>query len=300
VKYPRRRYWICLLLLSASLSFADQRYSVKGLILKLDPAHKIVVVSSDAIPGYMDAMTMPYSVRDVKDLQGLRPGMLVDFRLVVEANASFVEGIREHKYQGLEPDPLAARRLRLLNQVVNPATVKRLEIGEPVPNFTLTDQNRGEVILSKFAGKVVALNFVYTRCALPNFCFRSSNNFGLLQKRFRRQLGRDLVLLTITFDPMHDDPDTLAKYAKTWKADPNNWHFLTGSADEVRRVCELFGEDFFQDEGLMNHSLHTAIINRKGKLVANLEGNEFSAQQLGDLMQEILSNGELSEKRAAK
>lgn len=300
MKYPRRRYWICLLLLSASLSFADQRYSVKGLILKLDPAHKIVVVSSDAIPGYMDAMTMPYSVRDVKDLQGLRPGMLVDFRLVVEANASFVEGIREHKYQGLEPDPLAARRLRLLNQVVNPATVKRLEIGEPVPNFTLTDQNRGEVILSKFAGKVVALNFVYTRCALPNFCFRSSNNFGLLQKRFRRQLGRDLVLLTITFDPMHDDPDTLAKYAKTWKADPNNWHFLTGSADEVRRVCELFGEDFFQDEGLMNHSLHTAIINRKGKLVANLEGNEFSAQQLGDLMQEILSNGELSEKRAAK
>ena len=300
MKYPRRRYWICLLLLSASLSFADQRYSVKGLILKLDPAHKIVVVSSDAIPGYMDAMTMPYSVRDVKDLQGLRPGMLVDFRLVVEANASFVEGIREHKYQGLEPDPLAARRLRLLNQVVNPATVKRLEIGEPVPNFTLTDQNRGEVILSKFAGKVVALNFVYTRCALPNFCFRSSNNFGLLQKRFRRQLGRDLVLLTITFDPMHDDPDALAKYAKTWKADPNNWHFLTGSADEVRRVCELFGEDFFQDEGLMNHSLHTAIINRKGKLVANLEGNEFSAQQLGDLMQEILSNGELSEKRAAK
>lgn len=299
MNHPRRQ-WICFLLFCSSMLFADQRYSAKGLILKLDPAHKTLVVSSDAIPGYMDAMTMPYSVRDAKDLQGLRPGMLVDFSLVVEANTSFVEGIHEHKYQGLEPDPLAARRLKLLNQVVNPPTVKRLEIGEPVPNFTLTDQNRGKVALSKFAGKVVALNFVYTRCALPNFCFRSSNNFGLLQKRFRQQLGRDLVLLTVTFDPMHDDPDTLAKYAKTWKADPNNWHFLTGSADDVRHVCELFGEDFFQDEGLMDHSLHTAVINRKGKLVANLEGNEFSAQQLGDLMQEVLGNAELPAKRAGK
>jgi hypothetical protein len=32
-----------------------------------------------------------------------------------------------------------------------------------------------------------------------------------------------------------------------------------------------------------------AIINGKGKLVANLEGNEFSAQQLGDLVQQVLT-----------
>jgi len=300
VKFPSLRRWIMFMLFCSSLMFAEQRYSVKGLVLKLDPVHKSLVVSSDAIPGYMGAMTMPYSVRDAKDLQGIRAGMLVDFTLVVGADTSYAEGIREHKYEGLEPDPLAARRLKLLNQVVNPPTVKAVAIGESVPNFTLTDQNRKKVVLSKFAGKVVALNFVYTRCALPNFCFRSANNFGLLQQRFLQRLGRDLVLLTVTFDPMHDDPGTLAKYAKTWRADSSNWHFLTGSADDVRRVCELFGEDVFQDEGLMNHSLHTAIINRNGKLVANLEGNEFSAQQLGDLMQEVLANGTLETKRTAK
>jgi protein SCO1/2 len=136
---------------------------------------------------------------------------------------------------------------------------------------------------------VVALNFVYTRCALPNFCFRSSNNFGILQRRFRSRIGKDLILLTITFDPAHDDP-VLAQYAATWKADAKNWHFLTGSADTVRRVCDLFGEDLFPDEGLMNHSLHTAIINRDGKLASNLEGNEFSAQQLGDLVEAVLTD----------
>ncbi len=282
---------ISMLICCVSLAFAEQRYSVRGLILKLDPAHNSIVISSDAIPGYMDAMSMPYTIRDSKQLEGLKPGMLVDFALVVQQTSSYVENIHVHKYQGLEPDPLAARRLKLLNQVVNPSQTKPIVIGESVPDFVLVDQNRDRVMFSKLAGKVVALNFVYTRCALPNFCFRSSNNFGILQRRFRNRLGRDLVLLTITFDPAHDDPEVLAKYAETWKADPRNWHFLTGPATDVHRICDLFDEDFFQDEGLMNHSLHTAIIDRKGKLVANLEGNEFSAQQLGDFVEATLKGG---------
>jgi protein SCO1/2 len=50
------------------------------------------------------------------------------------------------------------------------------------------------------------------------------------------------------------------------------------------RICSLFAEEYFPDEGLMDHSLHTAIIDRKGRLLANLEGNEFTAEQLGDLV----------------
>ena len=132
---------------------------------------------------------------------------------------------------------------------------------------------------------------------LPNFCFRSSNNFGILQKRFKERLGRDLILLTVTFDPSHDQPDVLSKYAGVWKADPKTWHFLTGSPADVRRVCDLFGEDAFQDEGLMNHSLHTAIIDPKGKLAANLEGNEFTAEQLGDLVETKLNGSQSSSSR---
>ena len=101
-------------------------------------------------------------------------------------------------------------------------------------------------------------------------------------------MGRDLILLTVTFDPAHDQPDVLAKYAATWKADPRTWHFLTGSPADIRRVCDLFGEAYFQDEGLMNHSLHTVLISRNGKLVANLEGNDFTAAQLGDLTETVL------------
>ena len=267
----------------------DQNYSAKGMVLKVDAVHKTVVVSCQAIPGYMEAMVMPFEVRDAKQLDGLVAGTTIGFRLVVGKDSSHVEDIQVLTYQGLEVDPLTTRRLKLLNQTANPSAVKALAIGEQVPNFTLLDQNGRPVALSKFSGKVVALDFIYTRCALPDFCFRASNNFGQLQKRFRDQLGRNLMLLTVTFDPAHDQPEVLLKYAAIWKADPT-WHFLTGSVSDVQRVCKLIGVDAFQDEGLMNHSLHTAVIDRRGKLVANIEGNQFTAGQLGDLVQAVLDS----------
>jgi len=281
--------FLAIVVFSAMIASAEQRYPVKGLVVKVDQSHRTVVVSCQSIPGVMEAMTMPFTVRNAKEMDGLIPGTMIDFTLVVETNSSYAEGIHVHTYQGLEPDPLTARRLKLLHQATDPSAAKPLNAGERVPNFTLTDQNRRSVTFSTFAGKVVALNFIYTRCSLPNFCFRTTNNFGNVQKRFKDRLGRDLILLTVTFDPEHDQPEVLAKYAETWKADPKTWHFLTGSAPDVRRVCDAFGVDFFRDEGSMNHSLHTAVIDRKGRLVANLEGNEATAEQLGDLIGTVLN-----------
>jgi protein SCO1/2 len=53
----------------------------------------------------------------------------------------------------------------------------------------------------------------------------------------------------------------------------------------------MFGVNFWPDEGLLTHSLHTAVIDRDGKLVANLEGNQFTAVQLGDLVEATLTQG---------
>ena len=155
-----------------------------------------------------------------------------------------------------------------------------------MPNFTLTDQNRQQVSLSQFAARSWP-STLSIRCALPNFCFRFSNNFGLLQKRFRSRLGRNVVLLTITFDPEHDQPEVLANYARTWNYDPLSWHFLTGNA-AVRQLCRRFGVMYWPDESVLTHSLQTVIIDRQGELAASLEGNQFTAKQLGDLVETLL------------
>jgi protein SCO1 len=289
-----RRFVGLLLAVNSSLILVGaaqkpSQYLVSGMVLTVDRAHNSFTASIQAIPGYMPAMAMPFEVPQAKDLDGLVPGAAVEFTLVVDQRSSHVERIRIMRYQSVEQDPLTASRLKLLNQIsTGSPALKPLAVGETVPDFKLTDQKRRSVTLSQLRGKVVAINFIYTSCALPNFCLRIANNFGVLQKRFKTELGRDLVLLTVTFDPVHDTPDVLAQYASQWNADPATWHFLTGAVPDVQRVCHFFGVDFFPDEGLMNHSLHSAIIDRNGKVVANLEGNQFTADQLGDLMQTVL------------
>lgn len=233
----------------------------------------------------MPAMIMPFTVRDPRLLDAVQPSSMVDFTLVVELNDSYAENIRAHVSQNFEQEALRARRLELLDRIDSAsATVHVTALGEHVPDFALTDQLGRRVALSQFNGKVVALSFFYTSCLLPNYCFRLSSNLGRVQKRFASRMGDDLVLLSITFDPVHDQPDVLLKYAAIWKADPQSWHFLTGPLEYVRNICRSFGVNVWPEGEAITHSLHTAVIDRQGRLSANFEGNEFTAQQLGDFI----------------
>ena len=277
-----------LWLLSGGQALAAQ-YPVTGMVTAVDAARRAFTASIGEIPGVMPAMTMAFDVREQKDLEGLTPGAVVEFTLVVDKKASHAERIRVVRYRSVQADPLAAVRLGQLSRIVGgPAATKPLAVGDLVPDFRLTDQRRQTVSLGDLRGKVVAINFIYTRCALPDFCLRIANNFGVLQRRFQKRLGRDLVLLTVTFDPLHDTPEALAGYARQFNAVPESWRFLTGPVADVQRVCALFGVAAFADEGLMNHNLHTALIDRSGKLLANIEGNAFTATQLGDLTETAL------------
>jgi protein SCO1/2 len=285
----KRLLKLAVLLLLAVPSAWAQQYPVTGMVLTVDRSRNTFTASIREIPGFMAAMTMPFEVRQPTDLDGLAPGAAVEFTLVVGKKTSHAERIRIVRYQSTQADPLAASRLKQLNRIVSgSAADKALAVGDVVPDFRLIDQKRRPVAFADMRGKVVAINFIYTRCALPNFCLRIANNFGVLQKRFKRMLGRDLVLLTVTFDPVHDTPEALAQYGDQFKADSVSWRFLTGPVPDVQRVCQLFGVDAFLDEGLMDHNLHTALIDRQGRLIANIEGNQFTASQLGDLTETAL------------
>jgi protein SCO1 len=268
-----------------------EKYDVTGILLKLDRSQQTMTVSCESIPGHMDAMVMSFAVRNPKALDGLHPGVRVAFTLVEGKDSFYADDVQARPFDSLELDPTAARRLKLLeNLMASPSPAARpLAVGQRVPEFSLTDQKRQRVTLSDLAGKVVAVTFVYTRCPFPNYCFRMSNNFGQLQTRFKKRLGEELVLLTVVIDPTHDQPEALADYARIWKADPSAWHFLTGPLPAIQQLAGNFDMNFYPDEALFVHSFHTVIIDRQGKLAANLEGNDFTAQQLGDLVETVLA-----------
>jgi protein SCO1/2 len=263
------------------LTAQQQAPTVTGMVVEVKSAARELLISHDPVPGVMPAMMMPFAVRNDAALRGVTPGSIVSFTLRMNADAAYADDLKVLTYQSVEQDPLTARRLRLLRSERNSA---RVAINQVLPDFTLTNQARTRIALSQLRGKVVVMNFIYTSCALPQFCYRMTNHFSVLHDRFTGREGRDVVLLSVTFDPTRDTPDVLADYAKQWKADAARWHFLTGTPDEIERLAVPLGLDYFPDEGLITHSLRTVIIDRAGRLVANVEGNQFTAKQLEDLV----------------
>jgi len=240
-------------------------YPLDGLVIEIDRAARKFVVSHRAIPKLMPAMVMPFPVENAAELDGLHPGARVRFELVVTDGRSIARNILKTAEQDIPA-------------VVNSPTA--LRIGEQVPDFTFIDQDARPVSLAGFRGKVVALNFIYTRCPMPDVCPRLSAGFALMQRRFQDRV----TLLSVTIDPQHDTPAVLARYAKQWRAEPRGWRFLTGSMGQIAQVAQAFGLQYWPDEGALLHNSRTAIIGRDGRLRAVLEGSSHRVDQLGNLI----------------
>jgi protein SCO1/2 len=264
---------LCLLLICTAAS-GGRRFQVDGLVVAIDRDQKTITVSHRPIPKYMPGMVMPFHVENPAELAGLAPGARVRFELDVGGEQSVVRRIQKVG----EADPGI------------PRPSNAVAVGEAVPEFELTDQQGLAVRLASLRGKIVAVNFIYTRCPLPDVCPRLSAGFATLQRKFRKQMGNDLVLLSITIDPQHDTPEALREYAKTWQSE-SGWHFLTGPMDTIRRVAGSFGIVYWPDEDALSHTSITGVIGRDGRLVAAVEGSSFRIDQLADIISRQLEGG---------
>jgi protein SCO1/2 len=250
------------------------RHAASGVVVAVSPDAREVTISHDAMPGYMDAMVMPFAVSDPALLDGVAPGDRVQFRLSVSRSRSLVDRLRI--VSAARPD---AGRQR------SPAAPVLVPVGGRVPDFSLVDQRGETVTLYGLRGHVVLVTFIYSRCPLPDYCPRLMLNFGEVKRQFADRVGRDLTLLTITFDPKHDTSEVLARYGESFGAEGRGWRLLTGPPAEIQRITEAFGIEFWPEEGLITHTLQTAVIDRGGRLFATIEGKDYSLRQLTDVVQ---------------
>lgn len=111
---------------------------------------------------------------------------------------------------------------------------------------TLVDQDGRKV---RFASDVIGDRFVvidtfYTTCL--QICPILSAIFMELQDRLGSRQGKEVVLVSITVDPVTDIPPRLKDYARTWNARPG-WVFLGGekqTVDQVLTGLGLYSTDF--------------------------------------------------------
>jgi protein SCO1/2 len=247
-----------------ALALYAKTLHLDGLVIAVDPPNSRITVSHKAIPGIMPAMVMPVKLASPRRL---KPGDRITFDLKngfarnIKIFDARNEGVSEFKF---------------------PLPPETVQPGQPVPDFTLTDHLNRPTSLKQFSGKVVLVNFIYTRCPLPEVCPRLTAAFAALSRRFAAQ---DVQFLSITLDPSYDTPSVLGEYAKRSGARSDRWRFLTGDTAPAAR---LFGLVHWAEEGVIVHTSSTAVIGRDGRLVAIVEGSSFRLEQLADLVQHAL------------
>ena len=245
-------------------------YSVDGIVVAVDAAARTMLVSHREIAHYMPAMLMVFRAENEAELAALHPGARIAFELVVTKGRSAARHIRPTG--GLD--------------VALPAPAEKLAIGSALPEFQLTDQHGRTLRAADLRGKVVAIDFIFTRCPLPDVCPRLSANFAMLQRHFRDRAGDGLWLLSVTVDPEFDTPSVLAEYARRWAAG-SLWRFLTG---DVAPLAAALGEIYWAGEGSIGHNSTTSIIGRDGRLAAQVEGSNYRPDQLVHLIARQLEN----------
>ncbi len=246
----------------------------EGLVIKIDPARHSITISHRDIPGFMPAMEMAFNVDPKEKLQDVQPGARVMFDVVVDKKQIRVRNIRVVQTPPLPGNKFAAE----------PAT-PALQTGETVPDFSLVAQDGSTLRLADLRGRVVLIDFIYTRCPMPEACPRLSANFAYLQKR----LGSRVDLISITLDPKWDKPPVLQEYARRWAADTRTWRFATGRPEEIRRIAEEFGVRYWAEEDVLAHSSSVGMITQDGKLAARVDGTGYPVRQLMDLVISQLS-----------
>ena len=260
------------LILSASCSDA-RRYSLTGQVIAVHPQRDELLVKHEDIRGFMPAMTMTFKVRKSAEAGERKPGDLINATLVVEDTTAYLENISK---TGEAPLPPGATDL--------PAA-RMIEPGTEVPDATFTDQDGRKRPLSDWRGRTLAVTFVYTRCPLPDFCPVMDRNFAAVQKAIAADpaLAARVHLLSVSFDPDYDTPEILRAHARRVGAEPAMWSYVTGTREGVDAFAAAFGVSVIRDDKPMQeimHNLRTAVIDRNGRLVTVLNGNEWKPEAL--------------------
>src|ERR1051325_7680629 len=255
----------------------EKRFPIDGKVIAVNKTDRTATINHKNIAGYMPGMTMEFRIKNEADLEIMKPGDLITGTLVVDNLSSWVE-ITSITEGGAQLTPTSAV----------PGEPKP---GDSIPDFQLVNQDGKPIHLSQYAGKALALTFVYTRCPQPDQCTLMSNNFAAIDQELQKlpDIYDKTHLLTITFDPDYDTPRVMRSYgaAHTGRYSDEtfqHWEFATGTPDQVKGVAQFFGLRYYHDtessDEQVIHSLRTAVIGSDGKLVKLYRGNEWKPAEI--------------------
>lgn len=267
---------------SASTS-AQKQYAVRGRVISVDQKDGVIALDTEEIPGFMEAMTMAYTLANPSEASALHPGDKITAQLQITGQGAVLSDI----------DIIQQANLNVLP----PVQYHVPQPGNAVPDFKLRNQSNREISLHQFHGKVLVLTFIFTRCPFPQYCVRMSRNFAELDQMLAKdpKLYAKTHLLSISFDPKYDTPVVLRSYGGAYtgrytKETFQHWDFAAPSQAQLASVLQWFDVGVTSGNGtVQTHSLSTAVVGPDGKIRDWYPTNTWTPQQILQDVQQILA-----------
>ena len=157
-------------------------------------------------------------------------------------------------------------------------TARRIHISEhppQVPALTLQTASGEHINLEELRGRWLLVDFIYTRC--KTYCSVQGGVFARLQQQLSGPIAADKVkLLSISFDPTHDEPAALTNYQRLQGDHGAGW-IVARPLDqaELATLMHAFVVVAVADGwGGFVHNAAIAVVNPDGKLVAILDWDD--------------------------
>ena len=270
-----------LFVVLAGCGLTQKHYALQGRVVAKTPNQ--VTVAQEEIPGFMPAMTMPYTVKDPEAMRQVQPGEIITADLIV------TRGNKNHWLEnivviGTGRESVSTTTDANAIEVENGGPVA----GQPVPNVKLINQDGKAIHLSDFKGKVLLVTFIYTRCPFPDFCPLLTSEFASIQRELFKtpDTYKKTHLVSITLDPAYDTAPVLRKYALSYLNNDASgfahWDFVSTSPEDLGAFAAAFGLTYSQTEKQFTHNTRTVLVGLDGTVVSIWDGTAWRQPELVD------------------
>jgi len=123
--------------------------------------------------------------------------------------------------------------------------------------------------LKQLAGKHVISSMMYLTCKAS--CPITLQKLRSIENDLKSS-DKTADFIIVSFDPETDTPQKMLEFKKAHKLG-ENWHFLNGSEQEVRKMALLLGFNFKRIDGTTeySHSNRISLINQEGEIIATID-----------------------------
>jgi protein SCO1/2 len=230
-------------------------YIVEGTVVEVH-APSEVVIDHQEVRGLMEAMTMPFDVRDPALLDGVTAGDTVVARFIIDQQGGYIAALRVTGHTDPPKLDVGAWPLRP---------------GEVLPAYDVEAEDGSTIRIGEGQGIPTAVAFLYTTCPMPEFC-------PLLVKRFQglqAAIGTDARLVTLTIDPDTDTREVLAAFGQGSGAKPETWRLGRLPPDRLADLVSRVSLGIDRRDGRIEHGERMLVLDASGKLIERYDDNRW-------------------------